>query len=67
MLRWLRGHDAVITPFIRIQLAIFLVLTVLALGFLGWYYLRLPERAGIGQYTLHADSLDLAGYTRPQM
>jgi phospholipid/cholesterol/gamma-HCH transport system substrate-binding protein len=49
------GHDAVITRTVRIQLAIFLVLTLLAVLVLGWYYLRLPSRAGIGQYTLYAD------------
>ncbi|MDT5094269.1 MAG: phospholipid/cholesterol/gamma-HCH transport system substrate-binding protein, partial [Mycobacterium sp.] len=43
------------TRFIRIQLAIFMVLTVAALLILGWYYLRLPQLAGVGQYTLYAD------------
>lgn len=44
-----------LTRFIRIQLVLFTVLTVVALTALGWYYLRLPSLAGIGQYTLHAD------------
>lgn len=44
-----------LTRFIRIQLVLFTVLTVIALTALGWYYLRLPSLAGIGQYTLHAD------------
>jgi phospholipid/cholesterol/gamma-HCH transport system substrate-binding protein len=44
-----------LTRFIRIQLALFTVLTVIALTALGWYYLRLPSLAGVGQYTLHAD------------
>ena len=47
--------DAVLTPVIRTQLAIFLTLTVVALGTLGWYYLRLPTYVGIGEYTLYAD------------
>ena len=44
-----------ITRFIRIQLAFFAVLTVIALVALGWYYLRVPRLMGIGQYTLYAD------------
>jgi phospholipid/cholesterol/gamma-HCH transport system substrate-binding protein len=45
----------VLTRLIRIQLVLFSIVTVLALVFLGWYYLRLPTLAGIGQYTLYAD------------
>ncbi|HZA11323.1 MCE family protein [Mycobacterium sp.] len=44
-----------LTRFIRIQLVLFTILTVIALVVLGWYYLSLPRVAGIGQYTLHAD------------
>src|SRR5271170_7137229 len=44
-----------LTRFIRIQLILFSIVTVLALVFLGWYYLRLPTLAGIGQYKLYAD------------
>ncbi|MBV8346112.1 MAG: MCE family protein [Mycolicibacterium sp.] len=44
-----------ITRFIRIQLAIFAVLTIAAVVALAWYYLRVPTLAGIGQYTLHAE------------
>ncbi|HZQ32589.1 MAG TPA: MCE family protein [Mycobacterium sp.] len=44
-----------LTRTIRIQLVIFTILTVLAIVILGWYYLRLPRLAGIGQYTLYAD------------
>src|ERR1700737_432269 len=54
-MRWLDPNDPILTPVIRIQLAIFLALTLLALGVLGFYYLRLPTVAGIGQYTLYAD------------
>jgi phospholipid/cholesterol/gamma-HCH transport system substrate-binding protein len=44
-----------LTRFIKIQLVIFSILTVIALVVLGWYYLRLPSVAGIGQYKLYAD------------
>jgi phospholipid/cholesterol/gamma-HCH transport system substrate-binding protein len=45
----------VLTRFIRIQLTLFAILTVIALVVLGWFYLRLPSMAGIGQYTLSAE------------
>jgi phospholipid/cholesterol/gamma-HCH transport system substrate-binding protein len=54
-MRWLDPDDPVLTPVIRVQLALFLALMLLALGVLGFYYLRLPTLAGIGQYTLYAD------------
>ncbi|CAN5416630.1 virulence factor Mce family protein [soil metagenome] len=44
-----------LTRFIRIQLVLFALLTVIALAVLGVYYLRLPSMVGIGQYTLTAD------------
>ena len=44
-----------LTRFIKIQLIIFTILTVIALLVLGIYYLRLPSVAGIGQYKLYAD------------
>ncbi|MDT5075662.1 MAG: phospholipid/cholesterol/gamma-HCH transport system substrate-binding protein [Mycobacterium sp.] len=44
-----------LTRFIKIQLILFTVLTIIALTALGWYYLRLPAVAGIGQYTLYAE------------
>ena len=44
-----------LTRFIKTQLVIFIVLTVLALLGLGLYYLRLPAVAGIGQYPLKVD------------
>ena len=37
-----------LTRFIKIQLVLFTVLTLIALGALGFYYLRLPALAGIG-------------------
>ena len=44
-----------LTRFIKIQLILFTILTVIALVVLGWYYLRVPSLAGIGQYNLHAE------------
>ena len=44
-----------LTRFIKFQLILFTILTILALVVLGWYYLRLPSLAGIGQYKLYAD------------
>ncbi|MFZ0905936.1 MAG: MCE family protein [Mycobacterium sp.] len=44
-----------LTRFIRRQLVLFSILTVVALLVLGWYYLRLPSLAGIGQYPLKAE------------
>jgi phospholipid/cholesterol/gamma-HCH transport system substrate-binding protein len=45
----------VLTRFIKIQLVLFTILTVIALTVLGWYYLRIPSLVGIGQYELKAD------------
>ncbi|WP_137146229.1 MCE family protein [Mycolicibacterium sp. CR10] len=44
-----------LTRFIKIQLVLFTILTVLALAVLGLYYLRLPSMVGVGQYTLYAE------------
>ena len=44
-----------LTRFVRRQLILFGVLTMVALLVLGWYYLRIPSLAGIGQYQLKAD------------
>ena len=44
-----------LTRFIKIQLALFTLLTVIAIVALGWYYLRVPSLVGIGQYKLYAD------------
>src|ERR1700719_509614 len=54
-MNWTGEGDPVLTPVVRIQLVLFLVLTLVALSVLGVYYLRLPTVAGIGQYTLYAD------------
>jgi phospholipid/cholesterol/gamma-HCH transport system substrate-binding protein len=45
----------VLTRFIKIQLVLFTILTIIALTVLGWYYLRIPSLVGIGQYELKAD------------
>jgi phospholipid/cholesterol/gamma-HCH transport system substrate-binding protein len=45
----------VLTRFIKIQLVLFAILTLVALIALGWYYLRLPARFGVGQYELYAE------------
>jgi phospholipid/cholesterol/gamma-HCH transport system substrate-binding protein len=44
-----------LTRFIKRQLIVFSILTVVALVVLGWYYLRIPSLVGIGQYQLKAD------------
>lgn len=44
-----------LTRLIKTQLVIFTILTLIALIALGWYYLRLPSVAGIGQYYVKAD------------
>ncbi|HEY7052584.1 MAG TPA: virulence factor Mce family protein [Mycobacterium sp.] len=60
-MRWTGEGDPVLTPFVRLQLAIFTILTLVALIVLGWYYLSLPSRAGLGQYTLYANFERSAG------
>jgi phospholipid/cholesterol/gamma-HCH transport system substrate-binding protein len=44
-----------LTPFIRRQLVVFGILTVISLGVLGIYYLQMPSLVGIGRYTLKAE------------
>ena len=44
-----------LTRFIKFQLILFTILTIIALVVLGWYYLRVPSLVGIGQYKLYAD------------
>src|ERR1700682_2414375 len=44
-----------LTRFIKIQLVLFTVLTIIALVALGWYYLRVPALVSIGQYKLYAE------------
>jgi len=44
-----------LTPFIRRQLVLFGILTVVSLLVLGVYYLQIPSLVGIGQYTLKAE------------
>ena len=44
-----------LTRFIKIQLVLFTILTILAITVLGWYYLKVPSLVGIGQYKLYAE------------
>jgi phospholipid/cholesterol/gamma-HCH transport system substrate-binding protein len=44
-----------LTRFIRRQLILFTILSVITAIVLGWYYLRIPSSLGIGQYALKAD------------
>ena len=53
-----------LTRFIKTQLVVFGVLTVIALVVLGMYFLRLPTLAGVGQYTLKADLPSSGGLYR---
>ena len=53
-----------ITRFTKTQLIIFSIPTVLAVTGLGWYYLRLPTLAGVGQYTLTAELPSSGGLYR---
>jgi phospholipid/cholesterol/gamma-HCH transport system substrate-binding protein len=45
----------VLTRFIKFQLVLFTILTIVAIVVLGWYYLRVPSLAGVGTYDLHAN------------
>jgi phospholipid/cholesterol/gamma-HCH transport system substrate-binding protein len=45
----------VLTRFIKFQLVLFTILTIIAILVLGVYYLRVPSLIGIGQYKLYAD------------
>jgi phospholipid/cholesterol/gamma-HCH transport system substrate-binding protein len=44
-----------LTPFIKRQLILFAILSLVTAVVLGGYYLQIPTAAGIGQYTLQAD------------
>jgi phospholipid/cholesterol/gamma-HCH transport system substrate-binding protein len=44
-----------LTPFIRRQLWLFGIMTVISLLVLGLYYLQIPSLVGIGRYTLKAE------------
>ena len=44
-----------LTRFIKFQLVLFTILTIIAIVALGWYYLRVPSLVGVGQYKLYAD------------
>ncbi|MFC9835511.1 MCE family protein [Rhodococcus sp. NPDC127530] len=42
----------ILTRFVRVQLTIFSVLTMIALVVMGMHYMRLPALAGVGRYTV---------------
>ena len=44
-----------LTPFVKRQLILFGILSLITAVALGGYYLQIPTAAGIGQYTLNAD------------
>ena len=44
-----------LTRFIKFQLILFTILTILSIVIMGWYYLRVPSLVGIGQYKLYAE------------
>jgi len=44
----------VLTRFIKFQLVLFTILTIIAVVVLGWYYLRVPSLVGVGTYDLNA-------------
>ncbi|OMC52572.1 mammalian cell entry protein [Mycobacterium sp. IS-2888] len=44
-----------LTPFVRRQLILFGILTVISLSVLGIYYLQIPSLMGVGRYTLKAE------------
>jgi phospholipid/cholesterol/gamma-HCH transport system substrate-binding protein len=53
-----------LSRFLRRQLILFGILTVIAIVVLGVYYLRIPSLLGIGQYTLKADLPSSGGLYR---
>ncbi|WP_156296924.1 MCE family protein [Mycobacterium paragordonae] len=44
-----------VTPFVKRQLIVFTVLTLVTVVVLGGYYLRIPSLVGVGRYSLKAD------------
>ncbi len=50
-----------LTGFVRRQLILFIVLSVIALLVLGVYYLQIPSLAGVGRYDLKADLPESGG------
>lgn len=51
----------ILTRMVRVQLAVFTVLSLVALAFVGVVYGRLPARVGIGHYDISADFADASG------
>ena len=59
--RWDQGHDMRMTRRIVIQLLIFSLLAVVALGIMIFGYMRLPALLGIGQYRVIVELPEAAG------
>ena len=53
-----------LTRFIKMQLAILMVVAAFFMVVLGWYYLRIPSLLGVGQYPLYADLPQSGGLYR---
>ena len=53
-----------VTRFVKNQLIVFAVLTLITMVVLGGYYLRLPSQVGLGHYTLKADLPSSGGLYR---
>lgn len=53
-----------VTRFVKNQLIVFAILTLITMVVLGGYYLRLPSQVGWGQYTLKADLPSSGGLYR---
>ena len=53
-----------LTRFIKMQLAILMVVAAFFMVVLGWFYLRIPSLLGVGQYTLYADLPQSGGLYR---
>ncbi len=53
-----------LTRLIKTQLALFVVLAVSAVLFLGLYFLRIPSLVGVGRYTLYAELPQSGGLYR---
>ncbi|HTQ19771.1 MlaD family protein [Mycobacterium sp.] len=53
-----------LTRLIKTQLVLLTVLALIAVGVLGWYYLRIPSLVGFGRYTLYAELPQSGGLYR---
>ncbi|MFV0496374.1 MCE family protein [Mycobacterium sp.] len=53
-----------LTRFIKVQLAVLVLLAVSAVVVLVWYFLRIPSLVGVGRYTLYAELPQSGGLYR---